>query len=393
MQFITDLFAKRKAANIDFVALQRESNKQRDHLVTRKLAKEIAKWNDLLKLLRGDNIYDVARLWFSSHGQHSLQTELRVEIGHGETTEVSAAKVTDVVENKILNPVGLRMIRTVMGRVICSKTAIIGAFVNPGSSATRATYDIIGYPTFCEWFTKRFNEELVGEPTPTLTRLRLDSQNNIITNVETIPAVDPISEIGAFYPYFEDTPAETIRKFMKSKSNIMLLIGPPGTGKSNYTLQMLKEIGFGDKIQLADRDDVLTHPNFPDHVRDMPSGSVMVTEDSDKMVMKRTEGNATMSALLNATAGIVQRDGKLIISTNLTSLRAVDEALVRPGRCFKILEFKTLTDIEANAARAAIGKGPVDFAKSKDISLAEALNAEELAGSASRKSQIGFSAA
>lgn len=375
---------------IDFIAMQAETNVENDHLVSPKLATEIASWNSQLALLRGDNIYDVARLYFSSKGQHSLQTEMRVEIEHGETQEESAAKVTQIVEEKILNPVGLRMVRTVMGRTICSNDAIVGALVNPGSSATKATYDILGIPVFAKWFEARFKEELVGEPTPTLRRLRLDGQGNITQATETIPRVDPIPDIMKFYPYLTDSPEVMIRKFMESKSNVMLLIGPPGTGKSNYILQMIRELGFGDKIHLADRDDVLTHAQFPDSVRDMPSGSVMITEDSDKMVMKRTEGNSTMSALLNATAGIVQRDSKLIISTNLPSTSVVDDALIRPGRCYKILEFKNLTANQANALRVSMGKPEVDFSHLEEVSLAAALNAEEVEGEAPRKQKFGF---
>lgn len=394
MQSLRNVIVRALGLNNDadhFLQLQTKANEVKDHKVSRKLARDIATWNGNLALLRGDNIYDVARLYFSSKGQHSLQTELRVEIEHGETQEESARKVSQVVEEKILNPIGLRMIRTVMGRIICSNTTIVGAFVNPGSTATKATYDVLGYPEFCNWFEARFKDELVGEPTPTLKRLRIDGQGNITMATETIPAVTPIADIMKFYPYLDKSPEEMITDFMKSKSNVLLLLGPPGTGKSTYVLHMLRELGFGDKIHLADRDDVLSHPNFPDTVRDMPSGSVMVTEDSDKMVMKRTEGNATMSALLNATAGIVQRDSKLIIVTNLTSLNAVDEALVRPGRCFKIMKFHNLNAIEANALRVSTGLGEADFGSRKDISMAEALNLEEIAGETRHKMAIGFS--
>lgn len=379
-------------ANIDFVKQQEEMNVSKGHSVSPELAKELVEWNGQLALLRGDNIYDVARLYFSSRGQHSYQTELTYEIEHGQTGDQGADHVTKVVEEQILNPVGLRMVRTVMGRIICSNTAILGAFVNPGKSATQITYDVLGYPVFCDWFDSKFKELLVGEPTPTLQRLRLDGKGQITYAIETIPKVDEIPNIELFYPFFDKTPIEIIDDFMKSKANVLLLIGPPGTGKSNWILQAMRHIGFGDKIHLADRDDVLCHPNFPDSVRDMASGSIMITEDSDKMVMRRTEGNATMSALLNATAGIVQRDSKLIISTNLSSTRTVDEALLRPGRCYKILEFGTLTVEQANAVRVSMGKTEVAFpSTSSGITLAEALNAEDTCGEASRKPVFGFS--
>jgi hypothetical protein len=38
----------------------------------------------------------------------------------------------------------------------------------------------------------------------------------------------------------------------------------------------------------------------------------------------------------------------MIFSTNLPSIRDIDSALIRPGRCFDILEFKPLSLFDAN---------------------------------------------
>jgi ATP-dependent 26S proteasome regulatory subunit len=47
-----------------------------------------------------------------------------------------------------------------------------------------------------------------------------------------------------------------------------------------------------------------------------------------------------MHRFLNVGDGLVTTKGKkLIFSTNLPSIRDVDSALVRPGRCFDILNF------------------------------------------------------
>ncbi|MBW6072289.1 hypothetical protein, partial [Pseudomonas aeruginosa] len=108
----------------------------------------------------------------------------------------------------------------------------------------------------------------------------------------------------------------------------------------------------------------------------------IITEDSDKMVAKREDGNSNMAGLLNATAGLVSTKTKIIISTNLPTLRDVDEALVRPGRAFDILTFKTLTAEQANDARIANGLEPVDFV-GNNFTLAEALNTD--AASSPRK--------
>jgi ATP-dependent 26S proteasome regulatory subunit len=76
--------------------------------------------------------------------------------------------------------------------------------------------------------------------------------------------------------------------------------------------------------------------------------SIMVLEDSDNFLKPRNDGNTMMAKFLNLGDGLVTTKGKkLIFSTNLPSIRDVDEALTRPGRCFGILDFNGLTYDEA----------------------------------------------
>lgn len=378
---------------IDFVAMQDKANKADLINCTGALLTDIDRWNQQLSLLRGDNIYDVARLFWSAKGQHSSQIELNVDIPHGDSEEKAALKVSSKVETDILGPVGLRMVRTLMGRQIVSDTCIIGALVNPGTTSTKATYDVLGLPVFCEWFEKRWKEEIANTPTPYLTRVRMSGDGSLSGAEETIPALNKVKDIKVFYPNMADGPAEVWRKFAASSANVLLLIGPPGTGKSNFILHMMNTRGWDDKINLVDSDGILLSPGLADWIRDRPSGSVVITEDSDKMVMKRTDGNTVMSAILNTTSGIVQRDLKLIISTNLESLRLVDEALIRPGRCYDILQFSLLSSEQAHDVREML---ELSYShelghERKGISLAEAINTK--ATDKPRKAAgVGFSA-
>jgi hypothetical protein len=366
-------------AKIDFNALQAEANDKEFEGISDVVRQEMKIFNSNLELLRGDNIYDVVRLYFSTKGQHSEQYELLVDIPHGGTKEESALEVTRVVSEDILAKAGLRMIRCVMGRVIVSDNAIVGALVNPAVTATKATYDVLGLPVFCEWFKEKFAEKLQANPTKYLTRIRVDGQGNLVTVMETIQGNRSVPDISKFYPNFNFTPADLMKQFEESNSNVILIYGVPGTGKSNWMMEMINARGWDDKIYLADRMDVLGHPGFPDFVRELPAGSIVLTEDSDVLVQKRTEGNVSMSALLNATAGIVARDVKLIISTNLTSTRDIDEALLRKGRCFRTLKFKPMNAQQACEIREMLNLDPFEFkANATDITLAEAVNAHEV---------------
>lgn len=344
--------------------------------VSQTLLDRIKQWNDQLPLLRGDNIYDISRLFFSSKGWDAQQAHLTADIAHGKTGGENDRHIQKVVLEDILKPQGLRFMRTLMGRLIISGDEVIGAFVNPSTSATQAKYDVIGTEAFVEYFRTKFKELVDTGVTPHLRRLTLNDKS-IATTIETIPPIGVIKDHTLFYPYFGRTPAEVWDAFAKSRANVLVLIGPPGTGKSNFILQMMDHRGWDDKISMIDRQDVLMNPSLSDYIRGCPAGSVVICEDADRLLMARDLGNDLMSAVLNAAEGIVSRDTKIIFSTNLESLSGTDEALTRPGRCFDVLRFKTLSAQQAHDVRAMMDLDAVEM-DDKTMTLAKALNYHEM---------------
>ena len=70
----------------------------------------------------------------------------------------------------------------------------------------------------------------------------------------------------------------------------------------------------------------------------------MVIEDADNFLKSRSDGNTMMHRFLNVGDGLISvRGKKLIFSTNLPSVRDVDPALIRPGRCFDVITFDNYT--------------------------------------------------
>ncbi|MGJ3449112.1 hypothetical protein, partial [Enterobacter sp. PTB] len=62
----------------------------------------------------------------------------------------------------------------------------------------------------------------------------------------------------------------------------------------------------------------------------------------------RNDGNKLISKFLNTADGILPNNKKkLIFTTNLPNIRDVDKALVRPGRCFDVLEIGYLNKEQA----------------------------------------------
>lgn len=224
---------------------------------------------------------------------------------------------------------------------------------------------------------KRLIEIRPGDVTPGIRRIQMMS-GNMRAYKETIQPLPPLVNYHAAYPFMDQTPGEVWTDFAASKSNVLLLIGPPGTGKSSFTMEMLNSRGWDHPTYLADSDEVLNNPALINFVRDLPKGSVVVTEDSDAFVAKREDGNSLMSGLLNATAGLISTDTKFVISTNLASLAKVDPALIRPGRTFKVLHFRKHTHDEAMTARAALGLPHLELPNDgSGLTLAEILNTED----------------
>lgn len=226
-------------------------------------------------------------------------------------------------------------------------------------------------------FFKRLIELCPGDVTPGIRRIQIMS-GNMRAYKETIKPLPPLANYAAAYPFMDQTPAEVWADFAASKSNVLLLIGPPGTGKSSFTMEMLNSRGWDHPTYLADSDEVLSNPALINFVRDLPKGSVVVTEDSDNIVAKREDGNSLMSGLLNATAGLISTDTKFVISTNLASLAKVDPALIRPGRTFKVIHFRKLTLDEALTARAVLDLPYLELPNDgSGLTLAEVLNTED----------------
>jgi hypothetical protein len=157
------------------------------------------------------------------------------------------------------------------------------------------------------------------------------------------------------YPFIKPDVNTWVDKFIASDSNVLIFNGPMGTGKSSLIAHIINRgqfsamTAFDDKVMKNDS----LYTNFISW-----SQNLMVLEDADLLLLGRVDkDNDTMSKLLNVSEGIIDTHGKKIIFTaNLGNVRDIDAALLRPGRCFDIVEFRELTMDEANVARTKLGK-------------------------------------
>ena len=196
-------------------------------------------------------------------------------------------------------------------------------------------------------------------------------QNGIdkTTKVLTLKDVSDTSEL--YYPFMNTK--KTFEQFCTGNENILILTGPAGRGKTKFTNLLFKHLFQEpenipyDKLEAIPEleeqffnvayvksTDILAMDEFWRNIqKELPD--FVILDDLDYMLTKResevmtsddAKKNAFLNQLLSYTDGVQKNKTKFIITTN-QHFDDVDSALLRKGRLFNILEFRTLHNSEA----------------------------------------------
>jgi hypothetical protein len=192
------------------------------------------------------------------------------------------------------------------------------------------------------------------------------------------------------YPELAGGVAAFIGRYIASPDTILVLQGPPGTGKSRLIRAILGELARRNDgaraMYTGDKRAFESDAIFVEFITG--DEEVLVIEDADHLLRPRAAGNENLHRFLAIADGVVRAQGrKIVFSTNLPNIGDLDDALVRPGRCFARVLVRELTLAEAEKlawvlcdgddARVARAIEVLDAAGRKTHSLAEIYRACE----------------
>lgn len=194
------------------------------------------------------------------------------------------------------------------------------------------------------------------------------------TDYRTIDIEQKHQVYDEMYPWIEGGINAYFKRYLESDANILILLGDPGTGKTTFIRELIVKNGLDAMITYEEELMMGSDRIYMDLITE--DQDILILEDADLMLQSRDkDGNKIMSKLLNVSDGLMKNRKKIIFTGNITynALQSADHALIRPGRCFDVQNFRSLTYDEAEKASNVMG---IDMPTHKfnEITLAKLTN-------------------
>ena len=176
----------------------------------------------------------------------------------------------------------------------------------------------------------------------------------------------------------------------KQKNGIILLHGNYGSGKTYYIRYLINTIKRKFIYLPLNMVDYISAPEFIPFISKFKD-CVLVLEDCEKLLTHRDDGNFNANALsnlLNLGDGLLSDAFSInIICSFNSSLKKIDDALLRKGRLIARYEFK---ELEIPKAQALADKLEKNIIVEKPMTLTDIYNAESMKFENKKANKIGF---
>jgi ABC-type transport system involved in cytochrome c biogenesis ATPase subunit len=160
------------------------------------------------------------------------------------------------------------------------------------------------------------------------------------------------------YPDFKEGLAKFIDSYLNANETVLVLQGPPGTGKTRLIRAILgamskRKNGQASALYTGDKQALENDEIFVKFITGWEDAFII--EDADHVLKPRAEGNENLHRFLAIADGVIRAQGrKIIFSTNLPNVKDLDDALIRPGRCFARVSVRELSLAEAESLIATL---------------------------------------
>lgn len=242
--------------------------------------------------------------------------------------------------------------------------------------------------TTCDPFFKEkhhsYFEQFLSPKSHTVTILDIKNSEQTMTITS-----DKIKTYDQFFPYLGSSVEDLVKDYYRSQSSVLIFTGPAGTGKSSLMRSFLNHAPTDMTFYMVDNPVMYEDPeSFSALIQKIRSQAIsgpvtIFMEEADKLLVsdKKTD-MGSMGRLLSLSSGLVEVNVKIVAASNLENASKINENLIRHGRTYRVVEFQKLTAAQANIARSALNKDPLNF--EHDITLAHALNATDTTKESSR---------
>jgi hypothetical protein len=188
---------------------------------------------------------------------------------------------------------------------------------------------------------------------------------------------------------FSEVYEKTLDFLNEQESGLVILHGGKGTGKTQCIRHLLSHT---DKHYILVTNAIASHMAEPEFIAFMMEhkDSIFILEDCEQILMAREENRfgGAIANILNMSDGLMSDIFNIkFICTFNTSIENIDEALLRPGRCFINYEFKPLDKAKVKVLSE---KHNLGITEDRDMTLAEIFNYVPEVSSKLKKTKIGF---